>query len=107
MRPPQALTIFDGGRTAAGQPGGAPVRFSLFPHPGLSASDVVIHEDPSIGFEPIAYVDPLTVRPSILPLLGGRFVIAAIRLDDATITLTKSGPASEPGRWAWATPCSM
>ena len=24
-----------------------PVRFSLFPNPGLSASDVVIHEDPS------------------------------------------------------------
>jgi hypothetical protein len=76
-----------------------PVRFSLFPNPGLSASDVVIHEDPSIGFEPIAYVDPLTVRPSLWPLLSGRFVIASIRLDDATITLTKSSPASEPGRW--------
>ena len=76
-----------------------PVRFSLFPNPGLSASDVVIHEDSSIGFEPIAYVDPITVRPSLWPLLGGRFVIASIRLDDATINLTKSGPASEPGRW--------
>jgi hypothetical protein len=30
LRPPQAFSIFDGGRTAAGQPAGAPVRFSLF-----------------------------------------------------------------------------
>ena len=37
--------------------------------------------------------------PSIWSLLGGRFVIDSIRLDGASINLTKSGPAAEPGRW--------
>ena len=44
----------------------------------------------------------LDVVPSIWSLLGGRFVIASIRLDGASINLTKSGPASEWGRWNFA-----
>jgi len=52
------------------------VRFSLFSGPGFSVDDVVIHEDPSIGLEPIAYMDTMTVRPSLWSLAGGRFVIA-------------------------------
>src|SRR6516165_6947802 len=76
-----------------------PVRFSLFRGPGFSADNVVIHEDPSIGFEPIAYVDTVHVRPSLWALLGGRFVIASTRLEDATLNLTKSAPAGEAGRW--------
>ncbi|HWB85695.1 MAG TPA: hypothetical protein VG675_16240 [Bryobacteraceae bacterium] len=75
------------------------VRFSLFKGPGFSVDRVVIHDDPSIGIEPLAYVDTMEVTPSIWSLLGGRFVIASIRLDDASINLTKSGAASEPGRW--------
>ena len=78
------------------------VGYSLFAGPGLSAEQVVIHEDPSIGFEPIAYVDSVDVRPSLWSLLTGRFVIASIRLDGATINLAKSGPASESGRWNFA-----
>ena len=72
-----------------------PVRFSLFQGPGFSAEDVVIHEDPPFGAEPIAYMDTLAVRPSIWSLLGGRFVIASIRLEGAHINLTKSGA----GHW--------
>jgi hypothetical protein len=41
----------------------------------------------------------MEVVPSIWSLLGGRFEIASIRLDEASINLTKSGPASEWGRW--------
>jgi hypothetical protein len=67
-----------------------PVRFSLFPGPGFSVDDVVIHEDPAIGFEPMAYMDSITVRPSLWGLVRGRFVIASIRLEDATLNLTKS-----------------
>jgi hypothetical protein len=81
------------------------VRFSLFSGPGFSVDSVKIFEDPTIGIEPIAYVqDPgtLEVVPSIWSLLGGKFVIASIRLDGASINLTKSGPASEPGRWNFA-----
>lgn len=68
-----------------------PVKFSLFQGPGFSAEDVVIHEDPAFGAEPTAYMDTLAVRPSIWSLLGGRFVIASIRLEGAHINLTKSG----------------
>ncbi len=79
------------------------VRYSLFNGPGLSVDRVIIHEDPSIGSEPIAYVDGgMEMRPSIWSLLGGRFVIASIRLTDASINLTKSGPADQFGRWNFA-----
>ena len=79
-----------------------PVRFSLFRGPGFSVDDVVIHEDPSIGLEPIAYMETMTVRPSLWSLAGGRFVIASIKLDGASINLAKSGPADEWGRWNFA-----
>jgi hypothetical protein len=81
------------------------VRFSLFKGPGFSVErddkgpGVVIHEDPAIGLEPIAYVETMEVRPSLLALLGGKFRIASIRLEDASINLVKSGPAEEAGRW--------
>ncbi|HTX39825.1 MAG TPA: hypothetical protein VME43_32630 [Bryobacteraceae bacterium] len=78
------------------------VTFSLFNGPGFSVDRVVIHEDPAIGLEPMVYVqDPgsMEIVPSIWSLLGGRFVIASIRLSDASINLTKTGPADQPGRW--------
>jgi hypothetical protein len=77
---------------------GGKVRFSLF-RGGFSVEDVVIHEDPSIGLEPIAYMDEIVVRPALLPLAAGRFAIASIRLDGASINLAKSGPAEAWGRW--------
>jgi hypothetical protein len=81
------------------------VRFSLLEGPAFSVErddrgpGVVIHEDPSIGIEPIAYVESMRVRPSLWSLLGGRFVIGSIELDEASINLTKTGPADEPGTW--------
>jgi len=75
-----------------------PVMFSLFGG-GFTVEDVVIHEDPSIGLEPIAHMDSISVRPAIFPLLNGRFEIASIRLDGAIVNLAKSGPAEEWGRW--------
>jgi uncharacterized protein involved in outer membrane biogenesis len=77
------------------------VQFSLFGG-GFTVEDVVIHEDPSIGIEPIAYMDSIAVRPALWALAGGRFVIASIKLDGASINLTKSGLASEWGRWNFA-----
>jgi hypothetical protein len=76
-----------------------PVRFSLFKGPGFSVENVVIHEDPSIGIEPVAYMDRMDVTPGFWALFGGKFVIASIRLEGASINLAKSGPASEWGRW--------
>jgi hypothetical protein len=82
------------------------VRFNVFKGPGFSVGRVTIYEDPSIGIEPVVYIEPpygsMEVVPGIWSLLGGRFVIASIRLEDASINLTKSGPASEWGRWNFA-----
>src|SRR5215469_8820903 len=75
-----------------------PVKFSLFAG-GFTIEDVVIHEDPSIGLEPIAHMDSVSVRPAVFPLLGGRFEIASIRLEGAIVNLAKTGPAEEWGRW--------
>ena len=79
-----------------------PVRFSLFRGPGFSVENVVIHDDPSIGIEPMAYMDEIDVTPGLWALFGGKFVIASIRLEGASINLAKSGPASELGRWNFA-----
>jgi hypothetical protein len=74
-----------------------PVRFSLLRGPSLTAEDVVIHEDPSIGFEPAAYIGSVSVRPDLWALLGGKFVIASILLEAGpegsppTLNLAKSG----------------
>jgi hypothetical protein len=69
-------------------------KFSLFKGPGFSVDDVVIHEDPAIGAEPMAFMDSISVRPSIWSLLGGRFVVDSIGLEGAHINLTKSSAGS-------------
>ena len=81
------------------------VHFNVFKGPGFSVDSVTIHEDPAIGMEPVVYIQEpgsMEVVPSIWSLVGGRFVIASIRLDGASINLAKSGPASEWGRWNFA-----
>jgi hypothetical protein len=79
------------------------VAFSLFRGPGFSLNHVIIHEDPSIGLEPIAYVDTLEVSARLWPLLAGHFVPGSIRMMEGdtptVINISKTGPASEPGRW--------
>lgn len=81
------------------------VHFSIFKGPGFSVDSVTIYEDPAIGMEPVVYIQEpgsMEVVPSVWSLLGGRFVIASIRLDGASINLTKSGPADQWGRWNFA-----
>jgi len=75
------------------------IHFSLFAGPGFSVDNVVIHENPAIGIEPIAYVGSLDAVPRIASFFGGRLEFASIRLDDATINVAKTGGPSEPGRW--------
>jgi hypothetical protein len=80
------------------------VRFSLWRGPafvverGGSGPGLVIHEDPSIGFEPVAYVETVVVRPRFFPLLVGRFQIASIQLEDVSLNLTRAAD----GRWNFA-----
>ena len=75
------------------------VRLSFFTGPGFSVEKVVIHDNPAIGIEPLAYVERLTARPSILALLRGRLEFSSVRLESASINLVKTGPLSEPGHW--------
>jgi hypothetical protein len=76
------------------------VRFSLWRGPAFvvernGGPGLIIHEDPSIGIEPIAYIDTVVVRPSFWQLLRGRFVISSIQLEDGSLNLAKP----EGGRW--------
>jgi len=75
------------------------IHFSLFAGPGFSVDNVVIHENPAIGIEPIAYVGSLEAVPRLTSMFGGRLEFASIRLDDASINVAKTGDPSEPGRW--------
>src|SRR4051794_10699827 len=48
------------------------VHFNVFKGPGFSVDNVTIHEDPSIGLEPVVYIQEpgsLEVVPSIWSLL--------------------------------------
>ena len=75
------------------------VHFSLFAGPGFSLDNVVIHENPAIGIEPLAYVGSLEAVPRLTSFFGGHLEFASIRLDDASINIAKTGGPSEPGRW--------
>jgi hypothetical protein len=75
------------------------VRFSLLPSPGLVLDRVVIHERPEFGSEPLAYVGSLEAAPRPWSLWTGRLEFASIGLEEASINMVKTGPASEPGRW--------
>ncbi|MCC7152966.1 MAG: AsmA family protein [Bryobacterales bacterium] len=72
------------------------IHYQLFPAPGLSASNVVIAEDPEFGLDATAYVDDLDVQLRLLPLLQGRMDVAALRLTDASVNLARN----ESGDWA-------
>ncbi len=79
-------------------------RFRILPTPGFAISDVRIGEDPSIGLEPAAYVDTLVARPSLLALLGGKFAIGSVTLEDDTgsgisLNLTRLDTGDGGVRW--------
>ena len=79
------------------------IHFSLFAGPGFLVDNVVIHEHPAIGIEPIAYVGSLEAVPRLTSIFGGHLEFASIRLDDAIINVAKTGGPSEPGRWNFET----
>jgi hypothetical protein len=61
--------------------------------PGFEVSDVVIHEDPRLGLEPLAYVGSLEATPRWWPLLRGRIEFSTLRLNAPSVNLmrTESG----------------
>jgi hypothetical protein len=65
------------------------VRFSLFNGPGFSLGDVVIHEDPVAGIEPFAYVSSLNATLRLTSLLGGKWELSRIVLEEPTVNFVK------------------
>lgn len=69
------------------------VRYSFYPSPGLSAKDLVIHESPTFGIEPLAYVGEIRVGVRWLPLVAGRLECSSVRLVDANLNVARTEEA--------------
>ncbi len=65
------------------------VRFNLFSGPGFTLKDVTIHDDPSAGVEPLAYVESVQARVRLLSLFSNRLSFSNLRLDEPSINLVK------------------
>lgn len=65
------------------------ISYSLIPRPGFAIENVYIHEHPSVGVEPFAWVSELTFHVSLPGLLSGRVDLAGIRMDEPHINLMK------------------
>jgi len=71
------------------------VRFQVFPAPGLTAQEVVIHEDKDFGLEPFAYVTSLQAGLRWSALYGGPFEVSSVRFNEASVNLARR----EDGGW--------
>lgn len=67
------------------------ITYLLFPRPGFSVAGAVIHEHPSVGVEPFAYVGELDFHVSLTGLLRGRVDLAGIRMYEPHVNLMKPG----------------
>ena len=65
------------------------VHFNLLTGPGFVIDKVIIHEDPSFGAEPFAYVESLEARPRLWALLLGKLEFTSLRLEEAIVNLTR------------------
>ena len=74
------------------------MHFNVFTGIGFALDDVVIHEDPSIGAEPIAYVASLEAVPRVWSLFTRKLEFSSITLDAASINVAKTGSAAGPGQ---------
>jgi hypothetical protein len=71
------------------------VRYSLYPSPGLSAKNLVIHDSAAVGIEPLAYVSEIQVSLGWGSLLTGRFKCSSVLLDEASLNIART----EEGGW--------
>ncbi|MBZ2180614.1 MAG: AsmA family protein [Acidobacteria bacterium] len=71
------------------------VRLHLLTGPGFTLRDVVIHEDPAISAEPLAYVTSLVVRLRLSALLRGALEFSALRLEEPSVNVMQTAT----GRW--------
>jgi hypothetical protein len=65
------------------------VKYQVFPTPGLSATDLVIPDDPAFGLEPLAYVGEIQAGISWTSLFTGNLRISSVRLVEASVNLAR------------------
>lgn len=65
-------------------------RFSLFPGPGFTLENVVIHDTPAAGLEPLAYVPALRAEIRLRSLWARRLEFAGLRLTEPSINLVRT-----------------
>lgn len=73
------------------------ITFTLLAGPGFALHEVVIHEDPEIGLEPIAYVDTLRAGIRLWSLWTGKLEFNSIALEEPSINLAKA--PGDGGAW--------
>jgi len=72
-----------------------PVRLSLWGRPALAVEDVIIHDDPQISLEPLAYAAELRVHWAWSRLVRGKLAVSEVVLEEPSINLVKL----PDGRW--------
>ena len=71
------------------------VRFNLFTGPGFTVSNVEIADDPSVGIEPLAYVESLEARVTLRSLFTPQLSFSNLKLKNPTVNLVKN----DSGTW--------
>jgi AsmA protein len=71
------------------------VHLRFLPRPGFELDNLVIHDDPAFGAEPLLRAPDVTAWVRIMPLFRGRIEIATLNLDQASLNLTRD----PQGKW--------
>ena len=63
--------------------------YSFLKGPGFVMENVIVHEDPAHGLEPLAYVTSIEARLSLLRLFTGHVEFGTLRLDEPSVNLSR------------------
>jgi hypothetical protein len=71
------------------------VQLRFLPRPGFDLQDLIIHDDPAFGAEPILRSPEVTASVRVGALIRGHIEIARLSLSDASLNLTRD----RQGKW--------
>jgi hypothetical protein len=73
------------------------VHLRFLPRPGFDLENLVIHEDPAFGAEPMLRAPEVTALVRLTSLVRGRLDISRLELTEPSLNLVRK----EDGRWNW------
>ena len=73
------------------------VHLRFLPRPGFDLENLVIHEDPAFGAEPMLRAPEVTALVRVTSLVRGRLDISRLELTEPSLNLVRR----EDGRWNW------